>query len=91
MRMASPCAACSFATCKFPNLKKKIIGPPFPNPGDAPDGGLIFLMGGLFLLVGGLFLLLGALFSLYGPFLYVGAFFWGLSFLVNISAGAHEL
>ena len=26
--MASPCAACRFATCKFPNLKKKIIGPP---------------------------------------------------------------
>ena len=28
-----------FATCKFPNLKKKIIAPPLPNPGDAPDGG----------------------------------------------------
>ena len=27
-RMASPCAACRFATCKFPNLKKKILGPP---------------------------------------------------------------
>ena len=26
----------SFATCKFPNLKKKILGPPLPNPGDAP-------------------------------------------------------
>ena len=36
-RMASPCAACRFATCKFPNLKKKILGPPpLPNPGDAP-------------------------------------------------------
>ena len=31
-----PCAACRFATCKFPNLKKKILGPPLPNPGDAP-------------------------------------------------------
>ena len=28
MRMALPCAACRFATCKFPNLKKKILGPP---------------------------------------------------------------
>ena len=28
MRMASPCAACRFATCKFPNLKKKFLGPP---------------------------------------------------------------
>ena len=36
-RMASPCAACCFATCKFPNLKKKILGPPLPNPGDAPE------------------------------------------------------
>ena len=37
MRMASPCAACRFATCKFPNLKKKFLGPPpLPNPGDAP-------------------------------------------------------
>ena len=36
MRMASPCAACCFATCKFPNLKKKFLGPPLPNPGDAP-------------------------------------------------------
>ena len=36
MHMASPCAACRFATCKFPNLKKKILGPPLPNPGDAP-------------------------------------------------------
>ena len=36
MRMASPCAACRFATCKFPNLKKKILGPPLPNPGYAP-------------------------------------------------------
>ena len=36
MRMASPCAACRFATCKFPNLEKKILGPPLPNPGDAP-------------------------------------------------------
>ena len=34
-RMALPCAACRFATCKFPNLKK-ILGPPFPNSGDAP-------------------------------------------------------
>ena len=25
-----------FATCKFPNLSKKILGPPLPNPGDAP-------------------------------------------------------
>ena len=36
MRMATPCAACRFATCKFPNLKKKILGPPLPNLGDAP-------------------------------------------------------
>ena len=28
MRMAKPCAACRFATCKFTNLKKKILGPP---------------------------------------------------------------
>ena len=35
-RMALPCAACRFVTCKFPNLKKKILGPPPPNPGDAP-------------------------------------------------------
>ena len=28
MRMASPCAACRFATCKLPNLKKKFLGPP---------------------------------------------------------------
>ena len=35
-RMASPCAACRFATCKFPNLKKKFLLPPLPNPGDAP-------------------------------------------------------
>ena len=35
--MASPCAACRFATCKFPNLKKKkFLAPPLPNPGDAP-------------------------------------------------------
>ena len=27
-RMASPFAACRFATCKFPNLKKKFLGPP---------------------------------------------------------------
>ena len=27
-RMASLCAACRFATCKFPNLKKKFLGPP---------------------------------------------------------------
>ena len=36
IRMASPCTACRFATCKFPNLKKKFLGPPLPNPGDAP-------------------------------------------------------
>ena len=32
-----PCAACGFATCKFPNLKKIIIAspPPPPNPGYA--------------------------------------------------------
>ena len=37
-RMASPCPACRFATCKFPNLKKIIFCPsPLPNPGDAPD------------------------------------------------------
>ena len=36
-RMASPCAACRFATCKFPNLKKKFLAPPLPNPGDAPE------------------------------------------------------
>ena len=35
-RMTSPCAACRFATCKFPNLKKKFLGPPLPNPRDAP-------------------------------------------------------
>ena len=39
-RMASPCAACSFATCKFPNLKseKKFLPPPprLSNPGNAP-------------------------------------------------------
>ena len=34
--LALPCAACRFATCKFPNLKKKILAPPLPNPGDAP-------------------------------------------------------
>ena len=34
--MASPCAACRFATCKFPNLKKNCLAPPLPNPGDAP-------------------------------------------------------
>ena len=28
MRMASPCAACRFATCKVPNFEKKILGPP---------------------------------------------------------------
>ena len=28
MRMASPCAACRFATCKFPNLKKNFLAPP---------------------------------------------------------------
>ena len=33
-------AHCRFATCKFPNLKKKILGPPLPNPGDAPDSDL---------------------------------------------------
>ena len=27
-RMASTCAACRFATCKFPNLKKKFLAPP---------------------------------------------------------------
>ena len=27
-RMIFPCAACCFATCKFPNLKKIIIAPP---------------------------------------------------------------
>ena len=33
-----PSKAHGFATCKFPNLKKKILGPPpLPNPGDAPD------------------------------------------------------
>ena len=36
MRMASPCAACRFATCKFPNRKKIFLPPPLPNPGDAP-------------------------------------------------------
>ena len=30
-RMASPCAACRFATCKFPNLKKKNYCPPPPK------------------------------------------------------------
>ena len=28
MRMAKPCASCRFATCKFSNLKKKILAPP---------------------------------------------------------------
>ena len=32
-----PINAHGFATCKFPNLKKKISWPPLPNPGDAPD------------------------------------------------------
>ena len=27
-RMALPCAACRFATCKFPNLEKKFLPPP---------------------------------------------------------------
>ena len=36
MRMASPCAACRFATCKFPNLKKKILGPPPPKSWGRP-------------------------------------------------------
>ena len=27
-RMASPCAACRLATCKFPNLKKEFLAPP---------------------------------------------------------------
>ena len=31
-----PSKAHGFATCKFPNLKK-ILGPPPPNAGDAPD------------------------------------------------------
>ena len=29
--MASPCAACREVTCKFPNLKNKILGPSLPN------------------------------------------------------------
>ena len=29
-RMALPCAACRFVTCKFPNLKKKNLAPPPP-------------------------------------------------------------
>ena len=29
-RMASLCAACCFATCKFPNLKKKFLATPPP-------------------------------------------------------------
>ena len=37
MRMASPCAKCRFATCKFPNLEKIFLPPPLPNPGYAPD------------------------------------------------------
>ena len=36
-RMVSLCAACRFATCKFQNLTKKILSPPLPNPGYAPD------------------------------------------------------
>ena len=28
IRMASPCAACCFATCKFPNVKIKFLAPP---------------------------------------------------------------
>ena len=28
IRMASPCAACRFATCKFTNLKKFLAPPP---------------------------------------------------------------
>ena len=34
MCMASPCAACCFTTCTFPNLNKKFLTP-LPNPGDA--------------------------------------------------------
>ena len=34
--MASPCAACRLATCKFPNREKKFLAPPLPNPGYAP-------------------------------------------------------
>ena len=32
-----------FATCNFPNLKKKYSSspPPLPNPGDAPDNSLL--------------------------------------------------
>ena len=38
MRTTLPCAACRYATCKFPNLKKKILAP-LPNPGYAPAKG----------------------------------------------------
>ena len=31
-----PSKAHGFATCKFPNLKKKHSCPPLPNPGYAP-------------------------------------------------------
>ena len=35
-RMASPCAACRFATCKFTNLKKKNSWPPPPKSWGRP-------------------------------------------------------
>ena len=38
MRMASPCATCRFATCKFIKLKKKILAPPpFPKSWGRPE------------------------------------------------------
>ena len=30
-----------FVTCKFPNVKKKILPPPLPNPGDSPAKTLV--------------------------------------------------
>ena len=34
--LAKPCAACRFATCKFLNLKKKILAPPPPKSWGRP-------------------------------------------------------
>ena len=42
-RMASPCAACRESDMQISKSEKKILGPPLPNPGDAPDSFLIYL------------------------------------------------
>ena len=40
-----PINAHGFATCKFPNLKKKFLAPPpLPNPGDAPTLYIIYVI-----------------------------------------------